>query len=236
MLVLVVVCFVVVVSVLSLAVENLRCRSSRGLVNERPAMISTQVAAARYERGSYGNKADFDFIQRLAKRLHDAGACERESNGRLAVMMGGVNEGQAPSVLAGGCEGLLLVGFEIVRKTFEVARAKLHKYPNVVVINEGFSNVSSDVSTGVSDIGGEGSFLGEGGIGRRWVRALFFEYGWFHCDYEFSGLLRFEQVAHQRDSEKTEDRTPNRCCRHRRTLSFPRQSSSMQTPQSVATV
>ncbi len=84
----VVVCFVVVVSVLSLAVENLRCRSSRGLVNERPAMISTQVAAARYERGSYCNKADFDFIQRLAERLHDAGACERESNGRLTVMMG----------------------------------------------------------------------------------------------------------------------------------------------------
>jgi hypothetical protein len=48
-------------------------------------------------------------------------------------------------------------------------------------------------------------------------------FGWFHGDYEFSGLL-FEGLnrwATQRDLEKTEIRTPNRCCRHQRTLSFP---------------
>jgi FkbM family methyltransferase len=113
------------------------------------SLVDTKNHFANH-KNSFGNKADFVFVEALASVLTKMNACG--SSSKLAIIMGGLNEGQLAHHLLDSCKGLHLVGLEIQEKMFQISA---HSLPNSIYEN------SIVIHSGMSDKDREVTFLGE---------------------------------------------------------------------------
>lgn len=107
-------------------------------VNSHQFKIDARRAELYYMRNKskYGNKADFNAINRLMGFLGALRLCGKDS----FILVGGTNKGQLSTMILSQCPSVTFFGFEIQRKVAVEARETLKGYPNAQVLNLGWSD------------------------------------------------------------------------------------------------
>ena len=103
-------------------------------------------------KAAYGNKADFNALERVFLAFKNLGYDTRDT----VVLIGGTNKGQSSVNILQRCPNITLYGFEIQPDMAQQAKQALHPYAGATVINMGWSDQKAQ---GLS-IGGRGEAAG----------------------------------------------------------------------------